>query len=296
MDVSVIIVSYNTESLLRNSLAAVPDAVGHIETETIVVDNNSPDSSADMVAEEFPKVRLVRSKDNLGFAAANNLAINQTDSDYVILLNPDTEAAPGSLATLIQFLESHPDAGACGPMLLNSDGSLQKNGARFPSLMGEFLAVSGLKRLAAHRCEMRYGYGRDDFERDCEVDSISGACIVVRRTVIEKVGPLDPDFFMFYEEVEWCHRIRRRGWKVYYVPEARVTHHWMGSVKQSPKRMTSQLFRSQPLYYRKTSGPLAARLSMAIMVIGMSKNALLHAGVAVKRGLRRAGLLPGPQA
>jgi GT2 family glycosyltransferase len=125
----------------------------------------------------------------------------------------------------------------------------------------------------------------------CEVDSISGACIAVPRKVIDKVGPLDPDFFMFYEEVEWCHRIRRAGWKVYYVPDARITHHWMGSVKQSPKTMTSQLFRSQPLYYRKTVGPGAARLSTAIMTMGLVKNAVLHAGVAVKRGLRRMGLI-----
>jgi len=291
MDVTVIVVSYNTKELLRKCLAAIPDAMDGIAFEAIVVDNDSPDTSADMVADEFPHVRLIRSKENLGFASGNNLAIANSVSESVVLLNPDTEAEPGSLAMLVQFLRDHPDAGACGPMLLNSDGSLQKNGAKFPSLAGEFLAVSGLKRLVSHWCEMRYGYGRDDFNALCEVDSISGACIAVPRKVIDKVGPLDPDFFMFYEEVEWCHRIRRAGWKVYYVPSARVTHHWMGSVKQAPKKMTSQLFRSQPLYYRKTSGPLAARLSMAIMAMGMTKNAFLHAGVAVKRGLRRVGLL-----
>jgi N-acetylglucosaminyl-diphospho-decaprenol L-rhamnosyltransferase len=105
------------------------------------------------------------------------------------------------------------------------------------------------------------------------------------------VGDLDERFFMFYEEIEWCHRIRQAGWKVYYVANARVVHHWMGSVKQVSKQMTAQLFRSQLLYYQKTGGPLSVLAIRAVMGLGLAKNALLHAGVGVKRTLRRAGLL-----
>src|SRR5690242_11977407 len=127
MDLVVVIVSYNTRDLLRKCLLSIPEAVRGLQAETIVVDNVSPDGSADMVAAEFPGVRLIRSETNQGFSRANNIAIAQSQSDYVVILNPDTEAFPGSLSTLVKFLKEHPDVGACGPKLLNSDGSLQRN-------------------------------------------------------------------------------------------------------------------------------------------------------------------------
>jgi GT2 family glycosyltransferase len=140
--------------------------------------------------------------------------------------------------------------------------------------------------------ELALGYGREDFDSLAEVDQVSGACLMVRRETLEKVGPLDDRFFMFFEEIEWCWRIKRGGYAVYYVPDAVVTHHWMGSVKQQSKRMTDQLFRSQVLYYQKTGGPLAVFGTRLVMALGLIKNQLLHAGVAVKRALRGIGLLP----
>lgn len=291
MDLAIVIVSYNTEDLLRACLRSLPAATAGLTCKTYVVDNNSPDGSAAMVEREFPDVELTANTANVGFSRANNMALERAEARYVLLLNPDTEPEPDSLRRLVEFMDAHPKAGACGPKLLNSDGSLQRNGAKFPTLLREFLSVTGLRRLAMRRYEVALGYGREDFDRLCEVDQVSGACLLVRAEAMRQVGMLDERFFMFYEEVEWCHRIKSAGWQVWYVPEARVTHHWMGSVKQFSKQMTDQLFKSQLLYYQKTGGPLTVLGIRGVMALGMAKNALLHAGVAVKRALRRAGIL-----
>jgi hypothetical protein len=290
-DLAIVIVSYNTREMLRDCLKAIPAAVNGLSFQVYVVDNNSTDGSAEMVAQEFPEVDLTASRENLGFTRGNNVALARAQARHLLLLNPDTEAEPESLSRLVAFMDSHPEAGACGPKLLNTDGSLQRNGAKFPTLLREFLSVTGLRRLAMRRYETSLGYGREDFDQLCEVDQVSGACLLVREEVMRQVGMLDERFFMFYEEVEWCWRIKKAGWKVYYVPDSRVTHHWMGSVKQQSKKMTALMFKSQLLYYQKTSGPLTTLGIRAVMSMGIARNSLIHAGVAVKRMLRRAGVL-----
>lgn len=288
-DLSIVVVSYNVRDMLRACLTALPAATEGLATEVFVVDNASADGSAAMVATEFPGTRLLASAENLGFTRGNNLALREAAGRHVLLLNPDTEAQPGSLATLVRFLDARPRAGACGPKLLNTDGSLQRNGAIFPSITREVLAVTGLWRLAPRAFERRLGYGREDFDLECRVDQVSGACLMVRGDVMREVGMLDERFFMFYEEIEWCHRIHRAGWEVWYVPSAVVTHHWMGSVRQETRRMTEELFRSQVLYYRKTGGPAAVLAARLVLGLGVLKARFLEAGVAVKRRLRARG-------
>jgi len=285
LDLSIVIVSYNTRDMLRDCLRSLPAGTQGITAETWVVDNNSPDRSAEMVAEEFPEVRLIANRENAGFTRANNQALRQCDSRHSVILNPDTECRPGALTTLVRYLDSHPEAGAVGPKLLNTDGSLQPNGARFPNPLQDFLVVSDLRGLARARFE-RWSRMRDDFDRECELDVVSGACMMVRREAIEKVGLLDEEFFMFYEEVEWCWRIKRAGWKVVYVPSAEVVHHWMGSVRQNSEAMTRRLFQSSDIYYRKTGTPFSRLANRGTMVLGAVKNRVIHVGVRVKRWLR----------
>jgi GT2 family glycosyltransferase len=291
MDLSIVIVSYNTRDLLRKCLASLPAAAPGIEFETFVVDNASPDDSAGMVCAEYPAVRLIANTDNAGFTRANNQALRLASGRHALALNPDTEPEPGSLAILVRFLDEHPGAGACGPKLLNSDGSLQPNGRRFPTPWREFLGVSGLRRLNPAGFDRKLEYGRDDFDSTCPVDVVSGACLMVRGETMARVGMLDERFFMFYEEYEWCWRIHRAGLEVYYVPASRVVHHWMGAVKQRSREMTAQLYRSQWLYYRKTAGPAAQLAIAGVVAIALVKNELLHLGVAAKRLLRRAGIV-----
>jgi GT2 family glycosyltransferase len=148
-----------------------------------------------------------------------------------------------------------------------------------------------LRRLNAAAYDRKYEYGRDDFDRECETDQVSGACLMLPHTVMDQVGMLDEDFFMFYEEVEWCWRIRKAGYRVLYVPQARVVHHWMGSVRQQNRAMTKRLYQSSLIYYRKTAG-LPAQIAMrGVVFIGMARNEFIHFGVAVKRRLRAARLI-----
>ena len=285
VDLSIVIVSYNTRDMLRDCLTSLPAATAGITSETWVVDNNSPDRSADMVAEEFPGVRLIANRENAGFTRANNQALRQTDSRHAVILNPDTECRSGSLTTLVNYLDAHADVGSVGPKLLNTDGSLQPNGARFPKPWRDFLIVTEIRSLFRAPFE-RFCRMRDDFGIECDVDVVSGACMMVRASVMAEVGMLDEDFFMFFEEVEWCWRIKRAGYRVVYVPAAEVVHHWMGSVRQDSQAMTARLFRSSEIYYKKTGTALIQGANRGVMAFGMAKNNFIHAGVRVKRWLR----------
>ena len=291
MDLSIVIVSYNTRDMLRACLAALPHATGGITAEVWVVDNHSPDDSAGMVAAEFPNVKLIANADNPGFARANNQALRQSKGRHVVILNPDTEAESQSLTRMVWYLDANPDVGAIGPKLLNTDGSLQHNGRPFPTPWREFVGHSGMGRWNPRVYDRKYEYGREDFDQTWETDQVSGACMMVPRVVMDKVGMLDEDFFMFYEEIEWCWRIRKAGYKVVYLPEARVVHHWMGSVRQQNRAMTARLFKSALTYYGKTAGTGARAAMLGVVGMGLAKNELLHLGVAVKRQLRARKLI-----
>jgi len=291
LDLSIVIVSYNTRDLLRACLRALPAATEGLTVETFVVDNASPDESAAMVAAEFPGVHLIANRENAGFTRANNQSLRLSAGRNVLILNPDTEPEPGSLTTLVRYLDTHPEVGAVGPKLLNSDGTLQHNGRRFPTPWREFLGHSGLRNLNRAAFDRVLHFGRDNFDVEWETDEVSGACLMLKHTVMDQVGMLDEDFFMFYEEIEWCWRIRKAGWKVMYVPQARVVHHWMASVRQQNWAMTARLFQSALIYYKKTAG-LSSQLAIRlVMLIGLTKNEFLRLGVAVKRRLRRVGLV-----
>ncbi len=285
MDLSIVIVSYNTKDMLRDCLKSIPEATHGLKIETFVVDNNSPDGSANMVEAEFPGVRLIRNSDNAGFTKANNQALSLSAGRHSLILNPDTAARANSLSTLVKFLDEHPEAGAVGPQLLNTDGSLQKSGCRFPSPWREFLDASGLRHFNDAAYE-REGWGRDDFNAIIQVDSVSGACLMVRGEVMKQVGALSEDFYMFYEEIEWCWRIRKAGHQVWYVPEAKVVHHWMGSVRQNSEAMTDRMMQSAVTYYRKTASPSTQFAAKLVSFLGRAKNRFIHWGVGVKRRMR----------
>ncbi len=277
--------------MLRDCLNSLPAATEGLTTETYVVDNNSPDDSVAMVQSEFPDIHLIANKENAGFTRANNQALRQCTGHFVLILNPDTEAEPGSLTTLVRYLETHPDVGAVGPKLLNTDGSLQANGRWFPNPWREFVGHSGLRRWSRKSANPYWEYERDNFDKEWETDTVTGACLMTRHEVMDQVGMLDEDFFMFYEEIEWCWRIRKAGWKIMYVPQSRVTHHWMGSVRQQSRAMTARLFKSMLIYYKKTAG-LGAQIAVrGVILMGLIKNELLWLGVGIKRRLRAARLI-----
>jgi GT2 family glycosyltransferase len=251
VDLSVIIVTWNTRELLGACLAALPAAVGELKTETWVVDNASSDGTVAMVRERFPEIQVIANLENRGWAGGNNQALKQSAGRTLLLLNADTEPRPGSLAALVRFLDEHPDTGACGPMLLFGDGRVQGNGRVFPTFWKEFLDITGLRHLALGAYIRRFGWGREDFTKLAEVDEVTGSCLMTRREVVEQIGLLDEQFFMYYDEVDWCCRMKAVGWRVFYVPEAQVVHYVAASAKQIGFETYRRLFESQRRYFRK---------------------------------------------
>ncbi len=276
---------------MRACLLSLPAATAGLETEIYVVDNASPDDSAGMVRSEFPNVILTANSHNPGFAKANNQALTLSSGEYVVILNPDTEAEAGSLTLLHHYLRDHPNVGAVGPMLLNTDLTLQRNGRTFPTPYREFLGHTGIRNFFRGARGPNWEYGRDDFDVESDVDSVTGACMMLSRKVMDRAGMLDEDFFMFYEEVEWCWRIKKLGLRIVYLPQSRIVHHWMGSVRQQGRVMTIRLFESMLKYYKKTGSPASVLGARCVYVAGYIRNEILYLGVAVKRVMRSAKLI-----
>lgn len=267
MDLSIIIVNWNVRDLLEQCLRSIEQNVTGLETEVIVVDNASHDDSVAMVRERFPKIKLIANADNAGFCRGNNQGIAVSAGDFVCLLNPDTEVYEGAMERLVGFLREHPDAGIVGPDLLSPPGTPARiNGTRFPAFWREFLACVGIYWPNRQVAEQR-SYGRSDFDVTAEVDVVCGACLLARRTVIDQIGGLDEDLFMFFDEPDYCLRAHRAGWRTFYVPEAKILHVWMGSVVQDPKRSARRLYRARFVYFRKHYGLIAATVLRTVNLI-----------------------------
>jgi len=213
--VSVVVVNFDGRELTPACLASIPAGI-----ETIVVDNGSKDGSPDALAEKFPTVTLLRNGANLGFARAVNQGIARSRGRYVCLLNNDARLAPDTLSTLAATLDAHPDVGMAAPQLVHEDGRKQHSFDNFPSLATAFLNKSLLRLLAPGR----YPSKNQEFTEPREVESVIGACMMVRRSLIDRIGPLDESFFLFLEETDWCLRARLAGSKVVFVPASKVVH------------------------------------------------------------------------
>ena len=287
MDLSIIIVNWNTRDLLAQCLESVISSQVSVArhkaadlttddwlltTEIFVVDNASTDGSAQMVPERFPQVHLIENRDNVGFARANNQVIRETTGRYVLLLNPDTEVQPGALETLLRFMDGSPEAGAAGARLLDSDGTLQPSCHPAPTLSREFWRLFHLDALWPYACYHMAGW---DPNTAREVDVVQGACLILRREVLDQVGLLDEDYFIYSEEVDLCHRLRQHGWKVCWVPQAVVVHYGGQSTCQMAAAMFLRLYRGKVLYFRKRHGWLAAQVYKLILLAAALTRLLL---------------------
>ncbi len=263
---SVLIVNWNVRDLLRRCLQSVlapslPDAL-----EVIVVDNGSTDGSGEMVRTEFPQVHLIANPDNRGFTAANNQGLAVARGRYVLLLNPDTEVVGDALTTMVAFADAHPDVGVVGPQLLNPDGTVQSSRRRFPTLMTALFESTWLQPYAPRRLLTRYYVlDRPDDEIQ-DVDWVTGAALMARREAIEQVGPLDERFFMYSEELDWCRRFRAAGWRVVYLPTARVIHYEGRSSEQVLPARHIHFQTSKVRYFHKYHGPVAAEVLRLVLM------------------------------
>ena len=255
-DLSVTICSWNTLEDTRACLQSLSAVRDEADFEVIVVDNNSRDGSADMVAGEFPWVRLFRMDKNLGFTGGHNLALRERKGWHAFLLNSDAKVHPGALRTLLEYVAAHPDSGMLGPKLLNPDGTLQFSCRRFPNPIAAMFRNTFLGRLfPKNRFTREYLMLDWDHDKQREVDWVSGAAFLANGAMIDKIGTFDDAFFMYCEDVDWCWRAWKAGFRVVYVPQAVVTHAIGRSTDRAANRMILRFHVSMLRFYRKNMLP-----------------------------------------
>lgn len=252
MKLSIVIVNWNTRDYLLGALRTIHAHRPPFEFETIVVDNASADGSAEAVRREFPNVILLENSRNAGYAEANNQGIASARGDFVLLLNPDVEIPPGALETAVRIAERTPRLGALGAKQLYPDGSVQPSLRGFPTPANVLYEAVGLSRLFPN--SRRFGAYRMRWFRydvEADVDQPMGTFLLIPRTALEDVGVLDERFAIFFNEVDWCYRARRRGWRIVFSPEVCITHYGGGSTRQVAPAMAWESRRGLLDFYRK---------------------------------------------
>jgi len=262
-DISIIIVSFNTRDLLRECLTAVQKEASALRTEIFVVDNASTDGSAEMVEREFSAVELLRNDVNLGFGRANNLAFARARGRYFVLLNSDAFLASGALARAIRHMDANPDCALGGGLLVGRDGSWQPSARSFHSVTGDAIVLTGLAAKFPHsRIFGSFDRTWADARISSSVDWVPGAFSILRPQALRQTGFFDPAFFLYYEEVDLCLRLKRAGYSVWYWPDVVVTHIGGESSRQhksldfssTAAQVVLWRMRSTLLYYRKHHG------------------------------------------
>ncbi len=289
-DLSVVIVSWNVEEQLRAGLQSLYAHTQQISYEVFVVDNASKDGSPEMIAAEFPKVQLLRNPANVGFARANNQAITLSKGRYVLLLNPDTFLHDDALSRMVSFLDHRADIGVLGCKVLTAEGKIDPRCARrFPTLWGELFELTRLSyRFPHNRLFGEYLMTYWDHGDSREVDAISGACLMVRRAAIEQVGLLDESFFLYGEDLDWCYRLKKAGWKVFYYSEAEIIHIGSQSTRQLKEETALERFRSRYKFFRKHVGRGYAWIyKTLVFLITMIKEMIFGVGFLGSRGRER---------
>lgn len=296
MDLSIVIVNWNTRELLLDCLSSVYATVRALRFEVFLVDNASSDGSVAAVQAQYPQVRVIQNEKNLGFAAANNKALRIMQGKYALLLNTDTVLTEGAVASLFAYLENHDAVGmACG-QLLNADGSRQNSIANFPGVLG-LLCNETILRLLFSR---KFPSKRQEYRAPIEVESCIGACLMVRKVAMEAVGLLDERYFFFMEETDWAFAMHRAGWKSCFVPEARI-YHLQGQSAGDNIQARIMFYRARYQYFRKWHGRLVYLFGLTV-VLRLLVNVVLN-GIGVlltlgmdqgsRRRMRRYALLLG---
>jgi GT2 family glycosyltransferase len=282
LDLSVIIVNFNTGKFVSRCLDFLRKNPPHGSHEIFVVDNDSTDNSVQLIREHYPEVRLIRNSSNFGFSYANNQAIGRSSGRYILVLNPDTVVTKSALDEMIRFMDTHPDAGVGGAKILNFDGSIQYSCRRFPTLLYVFFGRQSvfLKFLPSNRISEQYLMMNEDYTKDIEVDWVFGASMILRREALKEVGIFDEDYFIFVEDTDLCYRMRKKGWKVYFISNAVVFHH-LGVTREHFWKTTVLnhnlgMFKFFKKHYKPSlfaNLVLSIGLSLRLLFLGMFKTA-----------------------
>ena len=256
--VSVVIVVWNAKKFVLECLETLREHCAKVCSEVIVVDNASSDGSAELVAERFPEFKLIRNPENFGFAKANNIGIAQCSGDYVCLVNSDVKFLDDCISPMIEYLSKNQRAAMVGPKMLAPDGRVWRSTMRFPTIWNHFSRALGLD-IAFKKSRLFGGLLMSDFDHSTTtpVEVLNGWFVVVRRSAMERVGLLDPQFFMYGEDVDWCYRFRKAGEGVVFFAEAGAVHYGGASSSHAPLRFYLELYRATWQYWRKHHGGLA---------------------------------------
>ncbi len=289
--ISIVIVSFNVEALLKECIESVYRETTEAAFDIWVVDNRSSDDSVSMVRQNFREVHLIENDQNVGFPKANNQAIIQCTSDYILLLNPDTVVRDHAIDKMVHFMDEHPDVGVSGCRVLNEDGSLQLACRRsIPTPRVAFYRLTGLSRLFPHSKTMaRYNLTYLDPNKPHEVDAVSGAFLVIRKSVVDVIGVLDENFFIYGEDMDWCVRAKKAGWKVMYYPHAQIVHYKGVGCRTNNRKTTYEFYRAMVLFHKKHFARECSPLTNLLIYIGIFLSALL----AWRRWLFNAKPSPG---
>lgn len=296
MDVSIIIISYNTCGLLRDCLVSVHEKTAGIGCEIYVVDNASHDDSCEMVEREFPSIHLIRNKDNRGFAKANNQAIPRAKGEYILLLNSDTLLENNAVKLMREFMEAHPRAAVCGPLLLNADGTVQQSMDTHRTVMSMVARLV----LGNHRGWLRKLQGNRYHPMDFDYSKVyrlpdgwlTGAALLIRRSALAEVGLLDEHYHFFMEDADWGLAVSRSGWETWLFPAAKITHLLGGSRKAMTEEkeiaLKLNVIRQQRYYVRKNF-KMVHRLLFRILLTGCHSINLLYRVISYPLNLKRNG-------
>ncbi|SCW85475.1 hypothetical protein SAMN04487970_10724 [Paenibacillus tianmuensis] len=274
MDLSIIILNYNTRELTLNCLKSIYLSETTYTYEVILIDNNSMDNSVEAIREAFPNVHLICNDENVGYSKANNQGMRLAKGRYVLLLNSDTVIQPDTLHIMIQFMDRHENIGAAGCKVVLPDGTLDKACRRgFPTPSASFYYAFGFSRLFPDNPKFnQYQLTHLDQDKDYPVDCLVGAFMMVRKEAIDQVGMLDEQFFMYGEDIDWCYRIKQGGWNIYYYPYTQIIHYKGASSRRKPFKIIYEFHRAMYLFHQKHY-----RMNYSFFV-----NFLVYSGITVK--------------
>jgi hypothetical protein len=289
IDLSIVILNWNVRDLLDRCLASIKS--DRFALETIVVDNASSDDSLAMVRSKYPSAIVIANETNLGFTGGNNRGIEAAHGRYIMVLNPDTEMIDDAIDRLIDYLDVHAEVGAIGPQLLKPDRSIQSSRYRFPSMATGFFESTWLHGCAPRNVLKRFYM--EDVSPDTiqEVDWLTGACMVFRKSMLDQVGVYDDkNFFMYSEEVDLCKRVKMAGWKIVYLPEAKVIHYVGQSSNQVVAARHLYFQTSKVHYFRKHHGRFKATFIRGFLLLSYLWQIVLELTKGLlgsKRSMRR---------